>query len=377
MNPGPASPASPAYPTPSRRQRTAERWAPVLVLAGGACFVAALFLVGSPPFTSGLLGWAIVAVGLVGFGLAVAGMFLTVGTSIGRLRERIRVGRAVTAPEQPAPLRPATEAEGVRGAIVLREDYRQRLRLGFFAIIALATLFAAGAIAAGVGLLFGRFGPPPASLYLVLLLAALPPLFLLMADTRRGSVGFLAGGPARALFFTSQGVEGALYPFSEYQPEPDGYTLRTRWFHVVLARLPAPNQIPWRLVSIVAARVHDDRDPNVALVALLPAAVPWWMGGLKIVEGFWPSGMSGDSRLAVGLVVAVPRSQLDSFLWMAFRGGSRLFAENSQLTPAGRAAAREYVGKWTSFGSRPLNNAPWYVSLPPPSSREELAGWVL
>lgn len=368
------SPTPIAYP--ESEQRTARRFrvaawtiVPGFALLGTAVVLLSLGVGG----TLELVLWFVAAAGgatllLVGFGLSILAQFQST-------RELIGVARARTAPEGPPVLDTAPARGEIRAGVVLTAGNRDRSNSAFLAPVVFACVVATAVVVGLASLLLGRFPPSSPAILLLILSALLVPALLAYADVNRAPPGRFEETATPSLFVSAQGVEGPFYPYAAYQQEPDGSSIRSPWFRIVQARLPAPNRVPWRLLSVTVGRTHDARTPALSFVSLTPAQIPWWMGGLKLGPGFLPAGTVGDGTLGFGLVLAVWRSQLDQVLWMALLGGSRLFTEHSQLTDAGRAAVKSGAGLGNSWMNRPLNG-PWFVSLPRPSSVNDLSAWL-
>jgi hypothetical protein len=359
-----------AYPRTEPRTRAANQRAFLVLLLGvglGGTGVIAL--------SSGLEPiLAFVALAVVGTVLLFAGIVLLLAAMAATLSENLSVGRAVTAPMAAASGAWSLPENALRASILLKTDFARSVRRTSGTLLGLAILVLAGVGAGAAAYAVGTYGRPLIDFELLGLFALLGAVMLVLADMRRLLPKFLSGGVPHYLFIDRWGLSGPLYPLAEYGRDPAGYAIRSPWFAIVLARLPAPNQIPWRLVSLCASRIRDERDPSLSYISLAPARFPVWMRGLKINDGFLPTAGIGDSSFGYGLIVAVLRNQLLSILWMAFQGGSRLFAEYGQLTPTGQQATRAFAGIGTVSWNRPLNG-PWFVSLPPPQNPGELASW--
>ena len=151
--------------------------------------------------------------------------------------------------------------------------------------------------------------------------------------------------------------------------------IRSPWFKFIRARLPAPNQVPWKLLTVTSRAIPESLDPDIALLSLSRARLPIGMGGLQISDGFLPSGGTGNPRLGFGMVMTVRRQEVVRVLWRASQGGSRLIVEFGQLTPAGQAALKSAGLEGNSRLGRPLSG-PWLVWLPAARAESDLAAWL-
>jgi hypothetical protein len=352
-----------------------RRWrAHLIIFAGmvtvGACVISGQAVPALWPLT--------VPLGVGGLVLLYYGLARMIQATSAKIRSNIRVARARTAQEPSATRAPSGSVSTVRAGVILRAD--QLGSAGRLPVYAIAFSALIGlAVSAGLAeVLLVPADLTVGAVLILVLVGAIIPLVLLLGDINRGIPGLFERASKPAVFLSETGVDGLFYPTSTYHSEPEGYTIRSPWFHLVKARLPTPNHIPWRLLMVTAPKMHSEQNTELSILSLSSVELPWWVGGLSVGPGFLPSGGVGDPRLGSGLIVTVWRSELDQVLWWALQGGSRLVAEYGQLSQQGRRAVEGATLAGNSRLNRPLNSSlPWFVWLPPPSSPEELSSWLI
>lgn len=244
---------------------------------------------------------------------------------------------------------------------------------GFFGTVAIMLMVVGFAYSAV------RWGPLNFRLVMLVLIGlslALLWLVLYQVELRRTAAHFARPDRPRGIFATPSGLEGPFYPFEAYALERGSAVIRSTWRRYVLGRLPAPNVVPWRLITVLYSVASDGWNAGSTILVVRPIPTPFWLDGLKITTDFFPAGARKDIALGQGLQLAIPRQYRATVLWMALQGGSRLLADQRQLTPAGQAACRAFAGAFQSTMSRPLGAAPHYLSLPPARNLPELYSWL-
>jgi hypothetical protein len=239
----------------------------------------------------------------------------------------------------------------------------------------LAAILAVGVAAGAIDLIAQPSNRSGNAVFALAVFAVLVPVCLVIADAQRRIPGLWAASPSPEVAFNEFGVEGPFYPYSAYQFEAGTAVIRSPWFKFVRIRLPAPNQIPWKLLIVTVTRTRDGPNHDTAFLSLRRARLPIGFGGLQISEGSLGSEGTGDPRLGYGLVVALRREELVRVLWRAGQAGSRLVAEFGQLTAVGQAAVKAASIEGNSRLGRPFSG-PWFVWLPSPGSESELAAWL-
>lgn len=353
------------------RASRGEGWAFRFVLLGLVTGAAGVVLDQAVP------GALLVAVILlpVGVGLLFFGILLTVRQIFRRAKETVKVVRSLRQPEPPNPLPDSALGGAIPGNIFLPPAIRSASGRLSWGLVVLAALLAFGVAVGAVDLVIQPPNRTASAFEFLVLFSLLVPALLVMADLQRPIPGLLAEAPSPVVYFTEGGAEGPFYPFSAYQPEAGRSVIRSPWFKFVRVRLPAPNQIPWKLLSVTITWTRGGSDLRTAYISLSRAALPIGFGGLQLTDGFLPTGGTGDRRLGFGMVVAIRRDDLERVLWSASRGGSRLVAVFDQLTPVGQAAVRSAQIAGNSVVNRPLSG-PWFVWLPEPGSGPELGSWL-
>ncbi|MCI4356664.1 MAG: hypothetical protein L3K18_05930 [Thermoplasmata archaeon] len=359
----------------ARFQETASRGVGRAVLfffLGGAVAATGITLYPSIPSE-----WVLAdLLALVGLGLMGVGLSLLIQHLVNRVRDTRDVARALRPPDAAAQILSSSSGGEIVGR-VLRPPSVGRVTGGMFALsLALAVLLSIGVAVGAIDLVIQpSHRSEPAALFLVLF-AAFVPVFLLFADVQQPIPGLWSETPSPVVYLTERGVEGPFYPFSAYQPEGGAVVIRSPWFKFVRVRIPAPNQIPWKLLIVTAPRTRGGPTQNTSFLSLNRAQLPIGMGGWQLSEGFLPSGGSGDPSLGFGMVVTIRRDESVRVLWAASQAGSRLVTEFEQLTPTGKQALKSAGLEGNSRLSRPFSG-PWFVWLPSPGSESELAGWML
>ena len=360
------------YPAEERADRRKDRRATRFVLA--TFLIAFVGLLAGLALPGTWLGVGFLLVGLAGMVLALGGIFWQLSLHLRRTAGTIARSRVITAPTEGPPPAPATalrSATALSGYLLLAPNHRSQARNVFVGEMALAVLCAVGAGAGTAEIVGAGLRLSPNVILLLPLVALLSALLLFMGDSGRDLPGILTGPPPWELRMDSQGISGPFYPESRYEVSSTGAVMASRWFHRVQASLPAPNAIPWKLVTVSVINPVDPNDPLRSRIAFAATQVPWWSGGLKISLGFFPSG---DLDLGGGLACSIERRQLSTILWRAFQGGSRLFARYDRLSPAGQAAVRAFLGQSDSFLFRSQTRGVPLV-LPPPTSEDQIATW--
>lgn len=354
-----------AYPSDETRRRAQLRSITITIFVG--LTVTLVGLLGAS--LGGWLGFGSSVVGLAGVVLFLIGVARQILFQVSATRDRIRRAAIVAAPVRvggPPPPPVLREGGAVVGELQIPRGYVPAGSGRFYTLVGLSALLGLAVVAGSVALVTGRLRPVPAGLVLVLCALGLALMGLLLADFSRDVPDFLDRRREREIRFDQAGLSANFYPAQRYRPTPAGVSMTTRWFGRVEASLPAPNVVPWKLVQMIVDAPVSATDPTRAVVAIDPASVPWWSGGLKITMGFFPVG---DARTGFAVTALVERRQLPTLLWWAFQGGSRLYARYATLTPAGQQAVRRFLGSSDSviFRAGPARQR---LALPPPRRRD-------
>lgn len=318
-------------------------------------------------------GTALILAGLV---LIVIGIFLLFQRIIRRVNDTIEVSRALKEPGAPFAM-PASGSGGlVEAWIVLPSNFRGGVSKPSGILLGSAILVIIGVVAGTVDLVAQPSSRSGTGFLYLALFALLGPLLLIMVDVQRPIPGLLAENPTHRVYLAEAGIEGPLYPYMSYRRERGTAVIRSPWFGLVRVRLPAPNQVPWRLLRVTTTRTRDGPNQDTSCLSISRAMLPMGFGGLQLTDGFLPAGGGErDRRLGSGMVVALRRADLGRVLWRASQAGSRLSAAFDQLTPIGKAAVLAARIDGNSRLSRPLSG-PWFVWLPSPGSESELVTWL-
>jgi hypothetical protein len=313
---------------------------------------------------------------IAGFGLLGIGILMAVQNLLRRATETAEVARALRVPGPPAPIPTEAPGDATVGRVVLAHGLSQSSSPISSLSFALAAILAVGVAAGALDLLAQPTNRSATAVFYLAVFAVFVPVFLLFADAQRRIPGLWAATPSPKVSFHELGVEGPFYPYSAYRFDAGTAVIRSPWFKFVRIRLPAPNQIPWKLLTVTVARTRDGPNHDTAFLSLRRARLPIGFGGLQISEGSLGPEGTGDLRLGYGLAVALQKEELVRVLWTAGQAGSRLGAEFGQLTAVGQGAVKAAAIEGNSRFIRPLSG-PWFVWLPSPGTESELAAWFL